>query len=443
MEYKLEEISPTEKKISVTTPVEEVNGALTATIALYRKSADIKGFRKGKVPSSMIESRYQKQIYSEATGDLINYHLNEIMSELKETPLSGLMFDGQNELVRDKEFIYSFRYEVIPAFELPTYKGLEVDEEEAVMDKAETQKVLDRLRENLAELKIVSKIRKAKDGDIAIFDFQGYDGDTVLENVKASNFQLEIGRGQALEDFEKILKTLKPGEEGEGDVVFPQDFFNKDLAGKTVHMKISLHTLKEKILPEVNEEFAQKANQSSLKVLHETIEKSYLATKNNLLKSESQKKMLDDLIAKVDFPLPQSVVDKLLNNLVYDTIAQLERQGKNLESVGKTESGLREEYRSKAENLAKSHVFLLALAKAEGLNVSPEEVDMVLRRMAISSGQDFHAIKDFYERNNLMFDLRDSVLADKAMDLVYEQAKITKIPAKENKDEKEKTKSEK
>ena len=141
MEYKLEQLSPTEKKIHVTASAEEVNGALIATLALYRKSADIKGFRKGKVPSSVIEARYRKQIYSEAASDLINYHLTEIMSELKEISLSGLTFEGQSELVKDADLAYSFTYEVVPDFELPDYKGIEIEEEEAVLDPDDVEKV--------------------------------------------------------------------------------------------------------------------------------------------------------------------------------------------------------------------------------------------------------------------------------------------------------------
>ncbi len=440
MEYKLEQISPTEKKIHVTASAEEVNGALTATLALYRKSADIKGFRKGKVPSSVIEARYRKQIYSEAASDLINYHLTEIMSELKETPLSGLTFEGQNELVKDSDLAYSFTYEVIPDFELPDYKDLEIEEEEAVLDADDVEKVLNRLRENMAKLEIVKEPRKAADGDIAVLDFKGFENETPVEGVSAENFELELGRGNALEDFETIVKTLGPGEEGQGDVTFPDDFFNKELAGKTIHMKVSLHTIKEKILPEVNDDLAVNAQYASLKVMREAIEKSYLETKRQLHKSDSQKKLLDELKAKVDFALPSSVVEKHVSNMLYDTITKLERQGKDLSSTGKTEEELREEYREKAEEISKSQVFLLAVAKAESLSVTPEEVDNVLRRIAISSGQDFNSLKDFYERNNLMFDLRDSVLADKAMDFIYEQAKVTHVPAKKAKEKGEEKK---
>ncbi len=438
MEYKLEQISPTEKKIHVTASAEEVNGALTATLALYRKSADIKGFRKGKVPSSVIEARYRKQIYSEAASDLINYHLTEIMSELKETPLSGLTFEGQNELVRDTDLAYSFTYEVVPDFDLPEYKDIEIEEEEAVLDNDDVEKVLNRLRENMAKLEIVKEPRKAADGDIAVFDFKGFENGTPIEGISADNFELELGRGNALEDFESIVKTLQAGEEGEGDVTFPDDFFNKELAGKTVQMKVSLHTIKEKILPEINDELAMSAKYPSLKDMRDSIEKSYMETKRQLHKSDSQKKLLDDLKAKVDFALPTSIVDKHVSNMLYDTISKLERQGKDLSSTGKTEAELREEYREKAEDISKSQVFLLALAKAESLSVTPEEVDAVLRRMAISTGQDFNSLKDFYERNNLMFDLRDSVLADKAMDFIYEHAKVTHVPAKQENKEKPK-----
>lgn len=201
MEYKVEELSPVTRKVTVDVDLEEVQAALAATVALYRQSADIKGFRKGKVPSSLIESKFRKQIYGEATTDLINYHINEIMGELRLSPLSRIDVDAA-ELNRDEAFTYSFSFEIAPEFDLPEYKGLIVEEEDVVVDPGHIQSVIDRIRNNMAKTVIIKEERPVTDGDIAVIDFQGFENGTAMEGVHANKFELPLGEGNSW----KILK---------------------------------------------------------------------------------------------------------------------------------------------------------------------------------------------------------------------------------------------
>ena len=135
MEHKVEELSPVSRKISITVPVEEVNAALSAAVALYRHRYEIKGFRRGKAPASVVESKYRAQLYTEATTDLINYQINEVLSTLNMMPLSRIDMDGK-ELVRDEEFNYTISFEVAPDFALPDYEGLAVEVEKAEPGRA-------------------------------------------------------------------------------------------------------------------------------------------------------------------------------------------------------------------------------------------------------------------------------------------------------------------
>ena len=194
MEYKVEELSSVKRKVNVQVPVEEVNAAIAATIALYRNDADIKGFRKGKVPSSIIEGRFKKQIYNEATTDLINLHINEILSEMKLAPLSRIDVDAK-ELVKGQEFNYSFSFEVAPEFEMPEYKGLEVEEEEVEVNKEEVEAVIERLRKRLAKFIVIEEDRHPEEGDAVVIDFEAFKDGKPIEGVKAQNFQMTLGEG--------------------------------------------------------------------------------------------------------------------------------------------------------------------------------------------------------------------------------------------------------
>ncbi len=428
MEYKVEELSPVKRKVTVDVDVEEVHAALAATVALYRKGADIKGFRKGKVPSSVVEAKFRKQIYGEATTDLINYHINEILGETKLAPLSRIDVDAK-EMERDEKFMYSFSFEIAPDFELPEYKGLAVDEEEVVVDAKQVDDVIERIRQNMAKTVIIKEERQVVSGDIAVIDFQALQDGVPMEGIAANKFELPLGEGNSLPEFEDIVVGMTPGESVEKELTFPADFINEQLAGQTVTMKVTLHAIKERTLPEVDDDFAELAGgYSSVQDLRDAIEKSYVASRKQLVKGDAQKKLLDAIKSQVSFELPQSIVEEQIDKQIVEIQGKLERQGKSLDSLGKAPAEMREEQRADAEDVVKSSLVLLAVAAAEGLSVEPQEVDMVLQQMAASTGQDFHSIKDYYEQHNLMVPLKDRVLADKAMELIYENAQVTAIP---------------
>jgi trigger factor len=428
MEYKVEELSPVKRKVTVDVSVEEVHAALAATVALYRKGAEIKGFRKGKVPSSVVEAKFRKQIYGEATTDLINYHINDILGEMKLSPLSRIDVDAK-EMEREEAYSYSFSFEIAPTFDLPEFKGLAVEEEDVIVDPKQVEDVIERIRQNMAKTVIIKEERPVVSGDIAVIDFQAFQNDAPMEGVAANKFELPLGEGNSLPEFEEIVMGMTPGETRQNDLTFPADFINDQLAGQTVSMQVTLHAIKARNLPEVDDDFAELAGgYSSVQDLKDAIEKSYVSTRKQLVKGDAQKKLLDGIKAKVSFELPQSIVEEQLDKQIVELQGKLERQGKSLDSLGRAPAELREDMRSQAEDVVKSSLVLLAIASAENLTVDPQEVDLVLQKMAASTGQDFHSIKDYYEQHNLMIPLKDRVLADKAMELIYENATVTTVP---------------
>ena len=427
MDYTIEEVSPTQRKVVVNVPQDEVEASLKATIALYRRSADMKGFRKGKVPSSVIEGRYKKQIYTEATTDLVNLHINEIMGELKLAPVSGIDFDGK-ELVKGEAFDYSFSFEVMPDFEIPDYSGIEVEEEKVEVKEDEIEAVVERVRKQLAEIVDVDEKREPRDGEIAVITFQAEKDGKPLDEVKAENFDLPLGEGQALEVFESIVKKLKPGEIGQEDMTFPEDFMNQDLAGQTVSMRVTLKAIKTRVLPEKDDDFAKKAGGfESVDKMREAVENSYMESRKQLSRSKAQKKLLDKALSMVDFPVPESMVNRHVDRMFNELSGRLEGQGKSVASLGKTEEELREGFKADAEDLSRSEIFLLAVAKKEGIAVSEQELDFFFQQMAARTGDNFNQLKRFHMENNLMHAVQDRLLADKAMELVYSRAAIKEV----------------
>ena len=428
MQYTVEDLSPIKKKIVVTVPAEEVDASIGATIAMYRTTVKFDGFRKGKAPASMVESRFHNEIYQEATTELVNLHINQIVGELNVNPVSRIDFDGK-QLQRGEDFTYSISFEVMPEFEVPAYEGFAVEQEETVVNQEEVDRVLDRLRGNAAEVVAVGEVRNAKEGDIAVVDFAAFDenGEPV-PGIKAENFHLPLGESQTLPDFEALVYTLKPGDAGEGPVSFPADFFNPEFAGKTVTMKVTLHGLQERKLPELDDALAQKmGGVETVEKLRETISDSYRKSREDLNKATAQKAMLDGLLKLVDFPVPESMTNSNIGMLLDDMKHKLERQGKSLAVLGKTEQELVEEMRPEAEMRAKAQILLIGVARKLELVVTEQEVDLQLRRIAMQSGQDYNALKEYYIQHNLIFALRDRILADKAMEAMFEKAAVTMV----------------
>lgn len=431
MQYAIEDLSPVKKKITVTVPAEEADAALGATLAMYRSSVTLDGFRKGKVPLTMIEQRFRTEVYREATTDLVNVHINEIITENKYNPVSRIDFDG-GEIERGKDFAYSISFEVMPEVELPAYEGFETEQEEALVNEDEIDAVVERVRSNMAEIITVGESREPRKGEIAVLDFEAFDekGEAIA-GIKADNFQLTLGEGQTLADFEALVSGMKPGEEKEGPVSFPDDFFNTEFAGRTVTMKATLHGIKERRLPEVDDAFAQKAGGfENMDKLRDSVRESYLKSRADLNKAAAQKDLLDKLLKLTDFPVPESMLESNINIILGDLQDKLERQGKGLAALGKTEAALREEARPEAEMRARAQIFLLAVARKQEIVVTEQEVDIQLRRIAMQGGQDYNAVKDYYTENNLLFALRDRMLADKAMEEIYDKAVVTMTPPK-------------
>ena len=431
MEYTVTQITPVKTQVNVNVPAEEATAALTSAMALYRTKADIKGFRKGKVPLSLIESRFKKEITGEATNDLINVHINDIMGELGVSPLSRIDVSDVI-LVKDEPVAYSFNFEHAPEFDLPDYKGLTIDQEEVQVAASDIDAVIERLRRNLAEVKPISDDRQPVDGDVVSVSFEAFENGQPVPGVRAENFELTLGEGQALPDFEALVKTIVPGGEGQGGMAFPSDFINTDLAGKTVTMKVAVHVIKERILPAIDDEMAKKAgNFETVEKMREAITLSYTRSREDLHRATAQKRLLDGLLEKLDFPLPPSAVERHLAQQVDDFVSRLERQGKSLESTGKTTEDLEKELTPRAEEMVKTGIFLAAVAAKEELTVSPQEMDAFFYHLSTQSGQDVVQLKRYYEDNSLMSVVRDRLLADKAADFIYANALVNKVPAPE------------
>ena len=427
MQHTVEDLSPVKKKVAVTVPADEVDATINRAAAQYRSRVTLPGFRRGKAPLPMVEKRFSQDIYNDAVNELVNGNISQILEEMDAEPMGELSFEGDTSpLKRGEDFTYSFTFEVMPEMTLPAYDNIGVDEDEVVIEDKEIEDVIDRVRKSMAERAPVEEKRLARDGDVLTMDYDGFDeNNEPVEGVSGKNFQVAIGDGQVIPDFEALAKTILPGEEGEGKVTFPEDYGHAPLAGKTVTMNIKAHSLQSRKLPDVDDAFAKKAGGfDTVDAMRDNIRDTYARNRKEMTKAKAQSQLLEKLLEKMDFPLPEGMMARYTQNIIQGRLGEMSRKGEDLAKLAEGDfEKMKEEATTEAEKFAKTQLFLLTVAKKEGLEATPQEMNAALRQIAARNNRDIKEVQEHYAKNNLYPALRDRIVADKAMDLLYDKAR--------------------
>lgn len=435
MSHTTENVSPTKRKISVTIEANDVNKAIDSTIREYGKNLNINGFRKGKVPASVIEKRYTDEVYNYATENLINTNINTILDEEKIRPISRVnLEDKENtqKLERNKEFSFTCSFEVLPEIDLPKdFSEYSVKVESDEVSPEELEKFTLQVRRSMATLEDVNEDRKPMDGDVLLVDVEGsYEGKPVA-GMGAQNFLMQISdeKDNTNKEIDKLVRTASVGEEVSGTMVCPDDYADKTMRGKTIDVKIKLHKIHKQILPELDEEFAKKVGFKDIDTLKQMIEAQVKQTKSAQVRSKAQHELLDSITAKYDYELPESMVQKALSNYMMEARNHLGQQNMDPEEMLKAMASLKEDGDEIAKRQTKAHVFLLSLAFRENITVTGQEVDMYIRQLAMETRQQYEQVRDHVLQSGMVTDIQERIMAGKALDLIFDQAKHEEVKA--------------
>lgn len=429
MEYTVADESPVRKKITITVTPEEVGAAIDKVTARYRKEAVMDGFRKGKAPLGMVEKRFRERIYNEAAQELYEAQSPKIIEETKLHPISRARFEG-GEIKRSAPFEYHISFDVMPEFELPEYEGIQVEQDLAYVDPKEIDAVFERIRNNLATQILIEEDRPAADGEAALIDFETFDENgEPIEAMKAQSFLFLVGSSNALKDLDALVRTMAPGQEKTEKINFPENFADPAVAGRTLTMHVKVLSIHQHIRPELDDDLARRAGgMESLERMRESIEKSFLQRRTEAAKQKAMLSLMELLMEKVDFPMPESLVEEQTLAFLNDLGERMIKEGKNPADIGKTFKELREEAKVEAEKAVKAQILLMKISEKEGIEVTDEEMDRQMRSFAVRSGQEAKALREEYERTGMMGNLRHRVLTDKTLKAVYDKAKVVMIP---------------
>jgi len=427
MKASVEEISSIKKKVSVEIPEDQVTKEVESFYKDLGKKAKIKGFRPGKVPRDILERYFKDYIKAEVVQKLIQDTYPQALTEADLQPVSPPVIDP-GEFESGKPFQYSAVIEVKPAIKLEGYIGLKIEGKKEVVKDEEVEERLKALQNLHANLKAISEARPIQTGDYVIVDYEASMGGKPLEGGKAIDFTLEVGSGQFIPALEEKLIGLKPEEDKEIEVSFPEDYGYKKWAGKTISFHVKIKEIKEKILPPLDDEFAKDlGDYASFEELKAKLKGEIEKEKELGLERQLKDQVVDQLLEANPFEVPESLVEEQAKAMVSDTKLRLAAQGMVLKNLGVSEEKLQEDYKAMAQKQVKTFLILDKIAGQEGITVTDDEADDRLREMSEKMHQKFDVVKRYYEKNGLLPEVKDGIIRDKTLNFLLEKANINYI----------------
>ena len=382
---------------------------------------NIAGFRKGKAPRRIIENNYGKGVFYEDAIDIVFPEVYpSALDELQLAPIDRPSIDVE-EISKDNGLVLVVQVEVQPEFELGQYKGIEV----AKVDYNVTDEEVDA---KLNELQEVDSDKEIENGDTANIDFEGFKDDVAFEGGKAEGHNLVIGSGSFIPGFEDQLIGKKAGEEVDVNVTFPADYHAEELAGAPVVFKVKVNAVKVKELPELNDEFAQDTTEfETLAELKADLKAKAEEEAVAKAKSEERNAVVEAVVANTEVEVPETMVNAQIDSSIMELNYSLQYQGFSIEQLlemtGKSMQELRDERKEDAEKSVKASLVVDAIAKAENVEVSEEEVEAEVAKMAEAYNMTLPQIKEALKSNDLE-DIKGQLRIRKTIDFLVENAVI-------------------
>ena len=405
----------------------------SAVVKAYNKNKgkyNIPGFRKGKAPRKVIETHYGKGVfYSDAIDLVFPEVYPAAIDELKIDPIDMPSIDVE-EISKENGLVLLVDVEVKPEFQLGEYKGVEVEKVEETLNEDVVNAKLEEMREKNSRL--VSVEREIANGDTANIDFEGFDGEVAFEGGKGENYNLVIGSGSFIPGFEEQLVGKKAGEEVEVNVTFPEEYHAENLAGKPVVFKVKVNDVKVKELPELNDEFAADTTEfNTLEELRADVRAKAEADAKEAAKNELRNRVIEKVVANTEVEVPEAMVKHEIDNQLMELNYQLQYQGFGMEQflqmTGKTMDEFKAEFtasrREEALRNVKTSLVIEAIAKAEDVQVSEEEVNAEVQKMADAYKMTVEQVKEALRPTDLK-DMEGQLKIRKTIDLLVENAKI-------------------
>ena len=426
MSLQVENLEHNMAKLTITVSAEEVEKALQAAYLKQRSKISLPGFRKGKVPRQMIEKMYGPEVfYDEAANHMISEAYGKAYDECELEIASQPTIDVV-QLEKGKDFIFTAEVAVKPEVKLGEYKGLKVDKVSTRVMQKEVDEEIEKERERNARTVEVTD-RAVQDKDIVTLDFEGFVDGVAFEGGKGENYPLTIGSGAFIPGFEEQLIGAEIDKETEVKVTFPEEYQAKELAGKEAVFKCTVHEIKAKELPELDDEFASEVSEEAetLEDYKAEVKAKIKERKENEGKEKKENQAVEQAVANAEIDLPAPMVDLQAKQMADDFARRIMQQGMSVEQyfqfTGLNEEKMMEELKPQAEKRIRTRLVLEAIVAAENIEVSDERLDEELQKMADSYQMEVEKLKEFMGENEKK-KMKEDIEVQDAVTLITEAA---------------------
>ena len=384
------------------------------------KKISVPGFRKGKAPRAFIEKYYGENVFYE---DAVNgIYPSALQDAIDEAGLDVINDKIDFDVVKIGKDGFDFKAVVTvkPEVEIENYKGIEVEHKPVEVTEDDINKEIDRVRERNSRLVTVEG-RSTQESDIAVFDFKGFVDGKAFEGGEAENYSLKLGSGQFIPGFEDQMIGHNQGEEFEVNVTFPESYQEASLAGKPAVFKIKLHEIKNRELPELDDEFAKDVSEfDTLAEYRESVKKQLLDLKQRESDMDADDQMIDKVIELLKAEIPEAMFENKVEDIMRDFAYKLQSQGLTLDSymkyTGLDNSAFKSQFRPQAERQVKLRLALDKIAELENISATPEELEEKYKSFAEQYKVDIEKIKEIVKEKDLLAD----IAAEKAVDFLRE-----------------------
>ena len=438
MSVQVENLEKNMAKLTIEVEAAAVEKAIQEAYMKQKGSISIPGFRKGKVPRQMIEKMYGAAIfYEDAANALIqeNYPaaVDESGIDIVSRPTVEVV-----QIESGKPFIFTAEVAVRPEVKLGKYLGVQVTKIDTSVSDEEVEEALEKERNNNARTVSVTD-RAVANGDTAVIDFEGFVDGVAFEGGKGENHPLEIGSHSFIDTFEDQLVGKSVGDEVEVNVTFPEQYQVAELAGKPAMFKVKINEIKTKELPELDDEFAQDVSEfDTLAEYKEDLKKNLAEKKENEAKRTKEDEAIQKIIDKSTMEIPEAMLETQCENMINEFAQRIAQSGLSMEQYmqfsGLTLDKLKEQVRPEAETRIKSSLVLEQIAKDENIEVTDEEIDAEVEKMAAAYGMEADKLKSYMgdaEKESMKRDLAVTKAVDLIMENVKERAKAKTKKEKE------------
>lgn len=426
MEIKVENTeNKNEVKISFKVEAEKFENAIKSVYSKNAKYFAIPGFRKGKAPFNIVEKRYGDEIfYEDAFNELVPEIYENAIKEKNVAAVSQPKIDIK-KMKKGEDLEFTATVQTKPEVKLGKYKGIELKKVEYTVSDEDVNHEIGHMQEKNARVTTVED-RPVQSKDITTIDFEGFVDGKAFEGGKAEGHELEIGSNTFIPGFEDQIIGMNKDEERDINVKFPEDYYSKELAGKDATFKVKLHEIKEKKLPDLDDEFAKDVSEfNTLKELKDSIKDKKQKENDSKAKREIEDAAIEKVCENTPVDIPSGMIDSEVANMVSEMEQQLSYQGISLDQylkiMNKTRAEIEDNYKVQAEKNVKARLVIEAIIKEENIAASEEEIAEKLKEMANNYGR---KIEDLEKNEHLKEYISESIKAEKAIDLIVENAKI-------------------